>query len=248
MRAEDASSAFLLWICSASHADFTAIEPGKCDTAGPYLLWVWPHARQCLLVTPSSDAVLGAEAALWPCTVLAAPALSHANLPRASMGGLKASPGSQSAVPGESPQSTSCSSDQSLDCLLLNDRGWWVFWFRPVRVGSLPGVWVSVVRAHLQQLGATVRVLLIMHLHQSPTPCSSFTTSCYLTTSLSPGVPSWAFSELDGQFQLSRDLHNEFMASTSAVVLLTSVSAYSGYPVTKLSKVLLGREFCFLHV
>lgn len=72
--------------------------------------------------------------------------------------------------------------------------------------------------------------------------------AAYLTASLSPGVPSWAFSELDGQFQLSRDPHNEFMASTSAVVLLMSMSAYSGYPVTKLSKVLLGREFCFLHV
>lgn len=49
MRAEDASSAFLLWICSASHADFTAIEPGKCDMAGPHLLWVWPHARRWAL-------------------------------------------------------------------------------------------------------------------------------------------------------------------------------------------------------
>lgn len=39
-------------------------------------------------------------------------------------------------LPGESPQSTPCLSGQSLDCLLLSDLGWSVFWCRPVHVGS----------------------------------------------------------------------------------------------------------------
>lgn len=115
MCAEDASSDFLLWICSASPAHFPAIEPGECDMAGPRLLWVWPHSRQCLLVPLSSSAVFGAEAALWPCVVLSSPVLSHANLLPALVGDLKASPGCLSRY----SQSVS-----SVHILLIRPKSW----------------------------------------------------------------------------------------------------------------------------
>lgn len=52
--------------------------------------------------------------------------------------------------------------------------------------------------------------------------------AAYLTASLSPEIPSWSFSELDKHFQVSRNLHNEYMASSLSVVLLI-VSVYSSY-------------------
>lgn len=87
--AEDASDAFLLSMCSASHANFITIEPGKSDMAGHHLLWVWPHTRQCLLMAWRCNAVFRENAAPWPRTVLLGPALSDAKLAGISNGRLE---------------------------------------------------------------------------------------------------------------------------------------------------------------
>lgn len=136
MCADNASSDVLLWICSASHGDFTAIDPGKCAMVVLHLSWVWPHSRQCLLVTLSSNALLEQRLhcdPAWCCQVLCCHMQTSQLL---WWGTWKPVQDSCIAAPGESPQSTPCPSDQSLDCLLLSELGWSGFWFRPVQVGS----------------------------------------------------------------------------------------------------------------
>lgn len=86
---EDASNSFLLWICSASHANFITIEPGKFDMAGHHLLWVWPHTRQCCLMTLRYNTVFRENAALWPRMALLGPVLSDPKRARHFDGGLE---------------------------------------------------------------------------------------------------------------------------------------------------------------
>lgn len=138
MCSEDASNAFLLWICSASHANFITIEPGKFDMAGHHLLWVWPHTRQCLLMTLRYNTMFGENAALWPCMALLGPTLSDAKLARCFDGGLE----SWFKIP-DSLFLVNLINLHLVNqikilnaCLLLSALGLPVFWFRPVQVGN----------------------------------------------------------------------------------------------------------------
>lgn len=139
MGIEDASNAFLLWICSASHANFITIEAGKFDKAGHHLLWVWPHTRQCLLMTLRYNATFRENAALWPCMALLGPALSDAKLARSFDGGLE----SWFRIPDPLflVNLTNLHLDNQIKilnaCLLLSALGLSAFWFRPVQVGIL---------------------------------------------------------------------------------------------------------------
>lgn len=137
MCAEDASSDFLLWICSPSHADITAVEPGKCEWRVP-ICWrrdhivnsvCWWHWALMLCLGQR----LHCDPA-WCCQILCCPMQTSWLL---WWGTWKPVQGSWAAVHGESPQSPPCLSDQSLGCLLLSQLSWSAVWFRPVQVGSL---------------------------------------------------------------------------------------------------------------
>lgn len=168
MCTEDASNSFLLWICSASHANFITIEPGKFDMAGHHLLWVWPHTRQCCLMTLRYNTMFRENAALWPCMALLGPALSDPKRARHFDGGLESwfkIPDSLFLV-----NLTNLHLANRIKilnaCLLLSFLGLSVFYFRPVQVQNLPavspGVWVYPGRALLLLSAVAVRMFFII--------------------------------------------------------------------------------------